>query len=172
MRNALHALGRNLAAGLWLALFMPVERTAFRISALQLVLVVIVSAAIDIDADWLRMSGDARFSIRGLHGELFALGLLVLSSAVIAILRRDRDLYLALPIVMLASFPAIQVVHLLPDLSRASPVVSEATRRIFEYAVFAWMTLLAMRAVYVCVDPLRPRRRAWAFGGGLLVIAP
>ena len=172
MRNALHALGRNLVAGLRLALFMPVDRGAFRISVAQLVLVVVVSAAIDIDADWVRAAHEARFSILGLHGELFALGLLVMSSALIAMLRRDRDVYLALPIVILASFPAIQVVHLLPDLPRAMPVLSDETRRIFEYAVFAWMLLLAMRAVYVCIDPQRPHRRAWAFGGGLLVIAP
>jgi hypothetical protein len=172
MRNALNGLGRNLAAGLRLALFMRVELGVFRISVAQLVLVVIVSAAIDIDAEWARAAHDARFSILGLHGELFALGLLTLSAAVIAVLRRDRDVYLALPIVVLASFPAIQIVHLLPDLPGADAAVSEVTRRIFDYAIFAWMALLAMRAVYVCIDPQRPRRRAFALGGGLLVIAP
>ena len=50
MRNALNALGRNLVAGLRVALFMPVERSAFRISAAQLVLIVLVSAAIVIAA--------------------------------------------------------------------------------------------------------------------------
>lgn len=172
MRNALNGLGRNLAAGLRLALFMRVERGAFRISVAQLVLIVVVSAAIDIDADWARAGHEARFSILGLHGELFALGLLTLSAAVIAMLRRDRDVYLALPIVILASFPVIQLVHLLPALPEADSAVSDVTRRIFEYAIFAWMMLLAMRAVYVCVDPQRPHRRAFALGGGLLVIAP
>lgn len=172
MRNALNGLGRNLFAGLRLALFMRVERSAFRVSAAQLVLIVLVSAAIDIDADWVRAPLDARFSLLGLHGELFALGLLVLSSAVIAMLRRERDIYLALPIVILASFPAIQVVHLLPSLPNASNAVSKTARDIFEYAMFAWMMLLAMRAVYVCVDPQRPRRRLFAAGGGLIVIAP
>src|SRR6478752_1269802 len=169
MRNAMNGLGRNLASGLRLALFMPVDRSAFRISVAQLVLVVIVSAAIDIDADWLRAAHEARFSMLGLHGELFALGLLTLSSAVIAMLRGDRDLYLALPIVILASFPAIQ---LLPDLPGADSMVSGVTRGFFGYAIFAWMLLLAMRAVYVCEDPQRPRRRAFAAGGGLLLIAP
>jgi hypothetical protein len=171
-RHALNGLGRNLASGLRLALFMRVDREAFRISVTQLVLIVVVSAAIDIDADWARAAHEARFSILGLHGELFALGLLTLSSAVIAMLRRDRDLYLALPIVILASFPAIQVVHLLPDLPGAAAGVSDAARQLFEYALFAWMLALAMRAVYVCVDPQPPRRRTWAFCGGLLLIAP
>lgn len=172
MRSALHALGRNLAAGLRLALFMPVERAAFRISATQLVLVVILSAAIDIDADWIRAAHDARFSILGLHGEIFALGLLALTSAVLAIARRDNAMYLALPLVVLASFPIVQIVHVIPDLPYTNPAVSEGARAILEYAVFAWMALLAMRAVYVCTDPQRAHRRAWALAGGLLIIAP
>jgi len=34
------------------------------------------------------------------------------------------------------------------------------------------MFVIAMRAVYVCTDPARPRRRLWAAAGGLLLIAP
>ena len=160
MRAVVHALGRNLAAGLRLALFMPVERVAFRISATQLVLVVVLSAAIDIDADWVRAAHEARFSLLGLHGEIFALGLLALVSAVLAIVRRDGELYLALPIVVLASFPLVQVIHVLPDLPRTSAIVSAETKSIFEYAVLVWMFIIAMRAVYVGTDPIRPRRRA------------
>ena len=172
MRDALSAFGRNLAAGLRLALFMRVDRASFRISAAQLVLVTIVSAAIYIDADWLRAAHEARFSLLGLHGEVFALGLLVLSSALIGALARDRELYLALPIVILASFPAIQIVHVLPDLPAAAPNVPAFAREIFEYGIIAWMALLAMRAVYVCLDAGRAHRRALAIGGAVLVIAP
>ena len=123
MRTAIHALGRNLAAGLRLALFLPVERARFRISVTQLLLVVVLSAAIDIDADWVRAAHEARFSLLGLHGEIFALGLLALASATLAILRRDGELYLALPIVVLASFPLVQIVHVLPDLPRLANTV-------------------------------------------------
>jgi len=172
LRSAIHDLGRNLAAGLRLAFFLPTERASFRVSPGQLLFVVILSAAIDIDADWARAGHEVRFSLLGLHGELFALGLLMVSSALIAVLRRDREFFLALPIVLLASFPAIQVVHLLPDLPRAEPVVSEATRRFFEYGVLAWMTLLAMRAVFVCVDPQRAHRRFWSVAGAAIVVAP
>ena len=172
VHSAFHALGRNLAAGLRLALFMPVERASFRISVLQLLLVVMLSAAIDIDADWVRAAHDARFSILGLHGEIFALGLLALTSALLAILRRDGELYLALPIVVLASFPLIQVLHVLPDLPQAGSTVSSRTKAILEYAVLAWMFVIVVRAVYVCLDPARPRRRAWAVAGGALLIAP
>jgi hypothetical protein len=172
MRAIIHALGRNLAAGLRLALFLPVGRASFRISVTQLLLVVALSAAIDIDADWVRAAHEARFSLLGLHGEIFALGLLALASATLAILRRDGELYLALPIVVLASFPIVQIVHVLPDLPRTADRVTPEARALIEYAVLAWMFIIAMRAVYVCTDPARSRRRLWAAAGGLLLIAP
>ena len=64
MRAAIQAFGRNLLAGFRLAVFMPVERVAFHVSAAQLLLVVILSAAIDIDADWVRAGQDARIEVR------------------------------------------------------------------------------------------------------------
>lgn len=172
MRAAIHALGRNLAAGLRLALFLPVTRGAFRLSVVQLVLIVIVSAAIDIDADWVRAAHEARFSLLGLHGEIFALGLLAFASALLAILRRDAALYVALPIVVLASFPLIQIAHVLPDLPRVEPLLSERAKAALEYVVLAWMFVVAVRAVHVCADPARSRRRVWAVAGGALLIAP
>jgi hypothetical protein len=172
MRAIIHALGRNLAAGLRLALFLPVGRASFRISVTQLVLVVVLSAAIDIDADWVRAAHEARFSLLGLHGEIFALGLLALASAALAILRRDGELYLALPIVVLASFPLVQIVHVLPDLPRAAGRVTPEAKALIEYAVLAWMFVIAMRAVYVVTDPARSRPRLWAVVGGLVLIAP
>jgi hypothetical protein len=172
VRGTLHALGRNLAAGLRLAFFMPVDATAFRVSAAQLVLLVLVSAAIDVDADWLRAAPDARFSVLGAHGELFALGLLALTAAVLAALRRERALYLGLPVVILASFPAIQVVHLLPDLPRQGNAVAGLTRDVFDAALFAWMLIVAIRAVFVCTDRQGRHRRVFAVIGGVIVIAP
>jgi len=172
LRSAVHALGRNLAAGLRLALLMPVERVAFHVSVAQLLLVVILSAAIDIDADWVRASHGSRFSILGLHGEIFALGLLALTSALLATLRREGEMYLSLPIVVLASFPVIQIAHVLPDLPQASGIVSGPMKAVVEYAILAWMFVVAVRAVYLSTDQARSRRRAFAVVGGALLIAP
>lgn len=174
--QALSDLGRNLAAGLKLALFLPVTKGSFRVSPGQLVLVAIVSAAIDIDADWVRAAQDAHFSMLGLHGEVYSLGLLVLSSAIIAAWRREVALALALPVVVLAAFPLIQVVNVLPDLPQTNPAVTETTRRWFDYALDAWTVLLCMRSVYVCLDSsaVAPamRRRLGALVGGLLIVLP
>ncbi|HSQ80402.1 MAG TPA: C13 family peptidase [Casimicrobiaceae bacterium] len=172
MRSAFASLGRNLAAGLRLALFMPVSRTAFRITPGQLVLLAIVSATIDVDADWVRAAHESQFSILGLHSELFALGLLVITSSAIAIMRRDDSLLLALPVVVLASFPAIQVASVIPDLPQTDPSITDAARQFLDYAFRIWVAALCARAVYVCLDPQLARRRAWALGGGLLLVAP
>jgi len=50
--------------------------------------------------------------------------------------------------------------------------MSAMTGRFFEYAIFAWMLVVAMRAVYLCVEPQRRHRRLFALGGGVIVIAP
>lgn len=176
MPRAITDLGRNLAAGLKLALFLPVARASFRISPGQLVLVAIVSAAIDIDADWVRAAQDAHFSILGLHGEVYSLGLLVLSSAIIAAWRRDAGLALVLPIVVLASFPLLQVANVLPDLPQTNPAITETTRRWFDYALDGWTALLCIRSVSICLDvPERVgtmRRRLGALVGGLVIVLP
>jgi hypothetical protein len=151
---------------------MRVDAQSFGVSATQLVLLVLVSAAIDVDADWLRAAQDARFSAAGLQGELFALGLLALTSAVLAALRRERTLYLALPVVIFASFPIVQAVHLLPDLPRAAGRVSALARHVFDVALYAWMLVVAARAVYVACEPAGRHRRAFALFGGVLVVAP
>jgi hypothetical protein len=77
-----------------------------------------------------------------------------------------------LPIVLLASFPVIQIAHVLPDLPQTEGIVSASTKVIFEYAILAWMFIVAVRAVFLCADPLRARRRIFAVLGGVSLIAP
>ena len=107
MNHALSNLGRNLVAGLRLALFMPVTRLAFRIDLGQLLLLFVASAAIDVATDWIRFGLDARFSWLGTGGELFTMSVLLLSAAAQAILFRQRALALAIPVLALAAYPAL-----------------------------------------------------------------
>jgi len=104
MRYTLRALGRNLIAGLRLALFLPVTRLAFRVDAVQLLLLFVLSCAIDVGGDWLRMRPDAAFSIAGVGGELVALALLVLMALLVALALRRPPLALAFRM-MLATCP-------------------------------------------------------------------
>ena len=78
---------------------------------------------------------------------------IALTSALIAALRRDAELFLALPVVMLSAFPLVQIVHVLPALPRAEAALSAHSKAIIEYVLLAWMFVIAVRAVYVCSDP-------------------
>jgi len=78
-------LVRNLVAGLRLAIFLPVSRLAFRIDLVQLLLLLAVSAAIDIGVDWARFGADGYFSWFGLGNEFFGAGLLLVTAALLAL---------------------------------------------------------------------------------------
>src|SRR5689334_5576425 len=93
------ALARNLGAGARVALPVPVGRTAFRFDLWQWVAIVVVSALVDIALDALRAKPGTEFSIAGVDGELYALGLLMLTSGLLGALFRDFELFLSLPIV-------------------------------------------------------------------------
>ena len=63
VRYVLSNLLRNLVAGLRVAFFAPIARLAFRIDLVQLMLLFLVSAAIDLGRDWLRTDSDRVFSL-------------------------------------------------------------------------------------------------------------
>jgi len=170
MGYALTALVRNLAAGARVASFMRVDRSAFRFDLAQWILVVVFSALLDIALDALRASPGASWSPLGVNGELFALGLLMLTSAVVAMLCRDAAIFVALPVVVLAAFPLLQVVHTLPaaaHLELASPWDT-----VFELAMFGWMIAVCVRAVHLLSDSPPRHRIARALLGGLLLSLP
>ena len=92
MRAFAGALAANLVAGLRLALFFPVRRLAFRLVLPQLLALFVVSALVDVGADWLRYGEDGTFSWYGLGNEILSGGMLVATSAVLALVFRDRSL--------------------------------------------------------------------------------
>ena len=170
MTHALDDLRRNLMAGLRLALFMPVTRLAFRIDLAQLLLLFVLSAAIDIATDWVRFQPDASFSLLGAGGEFFTMSVLVLAAAAQALLFRQGSLALAIPVLALAAYPIYQLVH------TASYVVpafeawmgSSATRAL-EIAMTVWSVAILVRSVAVA---LVPAHRARALAGGLMLAIP
>jgi hypothetical protein len=170
MRYALVSLLHNLVAGLRLVLFMRVDRGAFRIGLAPWLLMIAFSATLDVLLDGLRTGPDARLSLLGLDGELFALGLLMLTSGVIAVLFRDVGMFVALPIVTLASFPLLQVVHAAPAI--ADIELPAPWDLALELAIVAWMIVVSMRAVRVVSEAPASRRTLRAIGGGLLLSLP
>lgn len=172
MRNEIAKLGRNLLAGLKLACFLPVSRLAFRIDVVQLLLLFALSALADCGSDWVRYGPDAYFSWYGAGNELFAAGVLLLLSALLALVFRQGTLTLAIPVLVLAGYPALQVALTLPSaLLRWSPLPI-ALAAPLETLVLAWVVALLVRAVAVALAPGRPHHWPRALAGGLLLATP
>lgn len=170
MTYFLAALVRNLAAGARLALPVPVGKTAFRFDLWQWVAIVVVSALVDVVLDALRAKPGTAFTLAGVDGELYALGLLMLTSGLLGALFRDAELFVSLPIVILASFLPVQIVHALPAIVHlAWPPGGGA---IFDIVMLAWMLAVCVRAVYVASESPAGGRFWRALVGGVLLSLP
>jgi hypothetical protein len=172
MRHQLDSLVRNLVAGLRLAFFLPVTRLAFRIDVVQLLLLFLLSALIDVGGDWFRTGPAREFSTLGAGTELYAGALLLLTSALIALYVRQRDLTLAIPVIVLAAVPAAQALHFLPFVLRAESLPFVWALWFADNVLTLWMVMILVRGVAVAFAP--PPAYVWlpAIGGGLLLAAP
>ena len=165
-------LARNLAAGLRLVLFVPVSRLAFRIDLVQLLLLLVLSALIDLGVDWARFGADGEFSWFGLGNEFFGAGLLLVSAALLALAFRESALVLALPVLVLAAFPLVQIVRVAPELAPGIFPREPPFTVAFDALMIAWVTAMAVRAVAVALASTG-RRRWWrALVGGIVLTAP
>jgi len=171
MGYALASLARNLGAGARLTLFLRVDRLAFRIDVAQLLLLFLLSAAIDIGGDWLRAAPPRAFVVQGVGPELYAAALLLLGAAVVALLNRQAQLALAVPVIVLAALPILQVLHYVPYVVRADLHVPDLLLT-FEYAIVTWIVLVLVRCVAVAFAPMPPFGWLRAIGAGLLLAAP
>ena len=152
---------------------MPVTRLAFRIDLVQLLLLFVVSAAIDVGTDWIRFGPDARFSWLGAGGEVYTTGVMLLSAAALSLLFRQHELALAIPVLALASYPVVQLVHIapyaFPDFeSRTGPTTTAA----FEIAMAAWSIVVLVRCVFVALAPPGVHRLLRSLVGGLVLAVP
>lgn len=171
VRQPLANLLRNLRAGLRLAAFLRVERLAFRIDLPQVLLLFVVSALIDIVGDALRIDEPRIFSLFGAGSELYAAALLLFTSAIIALLNRQRDLALAIPVLVLASLPVVQVLHYTLLIAATQPA-GLAMVSLLENVMILWIVMMLIRSVAVAFAP--PPMYPWlrAIGAGLLLASP
>ena len=172
MRYTLASLLRNLVAGARLSLFMPVTRLAFRIDLPQLLLLFFFSAAIDVAGDWFRTGPARQFSLYGAGTELYTGGLLLLVSAVLALMFRQRTLALAIPAIVLASVPIAQVLNFLLPYLGGESAVSGLGVEIGGRLLVLWMVAILVRSIAVAFAP--PTSHIWlrAICGGVLLAAP
>ena len=171
MSYALGNLSRNLIAGLRLALFMPVDRLRFRFDVAQVLLLFFLSATIDLVGDYFRAVPPREFMIEGAGSELYSGALLLLGAAIIAVLCRQKQLTLSIPVLVLASLPIVQILHYASSLLALGPDTAEILLA-FEYVIAAWIVFLLVRSVAVAFTPAPSYLWLRAILGGLLLATP
>lgn len=172
MGSVLGGLSCNLEAGFRLAVFAPVRRLGFRIDVAQLLWLFALSALMDFISDWVRYGPDAYFSWYGAGNEIYSGGLLLLLSALLSVAFRQRALLLAIPVLALASYPAVLIALTLPAaLLRWGPLPFTWAGPV-EQCVLAWAVIVSIRTVAVALAPERPQRWLRAVFGGVLLALP
>jgi len=174
MRHHFTALVRNLVAGARLASFLPVSRLAFRIDLAQLLLLLVVSALIDLGVDWYRYGygTDGYFSWFGLGNEFFGAGILLFTAAVLALAFGQRPFALALPVLLLSGFPVLQILRVVPSAAFDATPAWEIYWAVFEAVMILWAFALAARSVGLALAPSEPGRWWRALAGALALTAP
>jgi hypothetical protein len=134
-------------------------------------LLLVVSAVIDLGVDWIRYGSDGYFTWFGLGNEIFGAGVLLVTAVILALAFGQREVALALPVLVLSGFPLVQVVRVLPSVLFVPTPASIVWWTAFDAVMVLWLFLLSIRSVALS---LAPARRGWwrALVGGLLLIAP
>jgi hypothetical protein len=157
-RTALANLARNVLAGARLAFFLRVARLDFRIGTGSLVVLVLLSALLDIGVDFARHGDDGVFSWLGVSGETYAAAALLFVSALLSLALRQRALVLALPTLIFAAYPAVQCVRLALLAAGRWTDGGGVLADWQDDVLLAWTAAIFVRAAAVALVPARPRR--------------
>jgi len=165
-------LGRNLVAGLRLAFALPVSLLSFRVSVRQLVLLLAISVLVGAANDFVRAGPGGAFAPQAIVYEGFEAAVLLLMGAVLSAAFRQPHLKLALPVIVLASDPALGLANIILALPGNQGWI-EGYR--IQWAGFwllmAWIALIYWRAVAIALVPREPRFWWRSVSGGALLLA-
>src|SRR5438105_5687580 len=103
MSQWLRDLGRNLRSGALLVFAQPVSKLRFRIGVPQLLVLFFFSAWLDLAVDTVRREPGAAFVLRGLIGEGFYGGLVMLFAALLALILFQPSFALSFSVIVLSS---------------------------------------------------------------------
>ena len=171
MRASLLGIFMNLRAGARVALFARVARQDFRVDAAQLLLFFVVSALVDNAADWMRYGPDAVLDWAALGAELAAFALLIAVAAVLAWAFSEAALIVALPVIVLASLPIVQIANVASHLVGARESAPAWVAEALYYLVLVWFLAVLWRSAFVAMQP-GTRRLVRSVGGALLLAVP
>lgn len=172
MRHLLRSLRRNLGAGLRLATFRRVASLDFRIGLAEILVLLAVSALLDVAGDWLHYGPGGELWWFGAGAELFGAGSLLVCAAILALALKRTTLALSVPVIALSAYPVIQIAHIVSATVPALPDAFEDLRTVFDATVILWGFAVLIRVVAVALAP--EARPVWprAVAGGLLLALP
>jgi hypothetical protein len=172
MRPFLRDLGRNLASGGLLVFGQRVSRLQFRIGVPQLLALFVVSALLDIALDALRGGPGSVFAVTGLVAEGFYGAVLMLFAAALAMIFRQRDYALALPVVLLSGEWPLQLVRMLVTFAVGEDVSLFGSALRAEQVLLVWTLFWFWRAAAVSLAPRRPHFWPRSIAAAALLATP
>ena len=152
MKFHLLALYRNLIAGARLALFLRVRPYDYRVSPVDYSLLIVFNFALWVGAAAIRANLEGEFDPAALPIYLASIPLVLATAMLVALAFGARERLLLVATALTASDPVIEIVGLaVPWLAAASGWPRAAL-----LALLAWMWVVSVRAVTVCMGTRRP----------------
>jgi hypothetical protein len=171
-RQAWIDLGRNLSSGLRLAFGLPVLFLAFRVSVRQLLLLLGISVLIGATNDYVRAGPEPVLSLHAIVYEGFDAAVLLLIGAALSAAFKQPHLKLALPVIVLASDPALGVLNLILALpGNQGNFFSYSIQWAAFWLLMVWIAIIYWRAVAIALMPRQPRFWLRSLAGGALLLA-
>ncbi|HEX9433347.1 MAG TPA: C13 family peptidase [Burkholderiales bacterium] len=153
MKLHLQALYRNVLAGARLALFMPVRAYDYRVSALDFALLLAFNFAMWVAAAAIRTGLAGEFDSAALPIYLASVPLVLAAALAVALVYGAREQLLLVATALTASDPLFELAGLLFAL------LGELSGypRIAAFLLLAWIWLVSLRAIIVCMGSRRPQ---------------
>ena len=149
----LHALGRNLVAGARLALFLRVRPHDYRVSPVDLALLLAFNFAVLVIADAVAAEFTGSFNASVTTVYLASVSVVLLAALLVTAVYREPGALLLLAVAFCASDPVFELAAIaLPFLIAATGIGAP-----LYFLFLGWMLAIAVRAVMVCAGTRRPQ---------------
>jgi hypothetical protein len=163
---------RNLQSGLRLAFGLRVSLLAFRVSVWQLLLLLCLGVLIGVTNDYVRAGAHPTLSLHAIVYEGFEAASLLLTGALLSAAFRQPHLRLALPVIVLASDPALGVLNFILALpGNQGSVLGYSLQWAGFWLLVAWIAFIYWRAIATALIPRRPRFWLRSLSGAALLLA-
>jgi len=172
MSQWLRDLGRNLWSGALLVFGQPVSKLRFRIGVPQLLVLFFLSAWLDLAVDTVRREPDSTFVLKGLIGEGFYGGLLMLFAGLLAVILRQPSFALALPVIVLSSEWPLLLARLVSAVAFDGSAESLGAALRAEQLILLWSVFWLWRSAAVSLEPKRPHYALRSIGAAILLSTP